>query len=180
MSLRYIGTILRTHGTDGSVFVSEAPPTLYLPPNSTIHIGFSGQFAKPYKLASLRPAQRGVLMSFAGITSPESAAALREEGVFVEDALLRSGNADEFTIGEILDCTVIEQSTGKHLGTITDVWIMPANDVWVLTTTQGDIPLPVIDDVVKLVDIPHKRIEIELIAGLRELATGGDDVPDEN
>jgi len=55
------------------------------------------------------------------------------------------------------------------LGTITDVWIMPANDVWVLSMPEGDIPLPVIDDVILSVDIPKKQIIIRLIDGLRDL-----------
>lgn len=177
--LRYIGTILRTHGTDGSVFVGEASPTLELPIGTTIHIGFSGQFATPYKLKTLRPGNHGVVLSVEGISTPESAAGLREEGVFVEEALLVSGNKDEYFTDDIIGCEVIEQASGKVIGKVTDVWIMPANDVWVVTTERGDVPLPVIDDVIKRVDIAKKQIEVFILEGLMELA-GGDDVTDKD
>ena len=95
MPLRHIGTILRTHGTDGSVFVGEASPTLELPVGTTIHIGFSGQFSSPYKIKSLKAANRGLLLLVEGITTPEAASKLREEGVFVEESLLDSGKKDE-------------------------------------------------------------------------------------
>jgi 16S rRNA processing protein RimM len=154
--------------------VGEASPTLELSAGTTIHIGFSGQFAKPYILESLRAANRGVLISIRGITTPEAAAGLREEGVFIEESLFSTGNKDEYFTDDILGCAVIEQSSGKLLGTITDVWIMPANDVWVVTTVQGEVPLPVIDDVIKRVDIAQKRIEVFVLDGLMELAGGID------
>ena len=56
---------------------------------------------------------------------------------------------------------------------------MPANDVWVVKTAQGDVPLPVIDDVIKKVDIAKKQIEVFLIEGLMELA-GGEDATDKD
>jgi len=177
MALRCIGTILRTHGTDGSFFVGDASPTLELPIGTTIKIGYSGQFASSYILKSIRAANRGLLISVEGITTPESAAGLREEGVFIDEAILQSVNKNEYFIEDIIGCDVIEQSSGKSVGTMSDVWIMPANDVWVVTTSNGDVPLPVIDDVIKNVDIPNKKIEVVLLDGLMELA-GGNNVAD--
>ena len=54
---------------------------------------------------------------------------------------------------------------------------MPANDVWVVTTPDGStIPMPVIADVVKHVNIEERCITVELLPGLREItSTSGDD-----
>jgi 16S rRNA processing protein RimM len=47
---------------------------------------------------------------------------------------------------------------------------MPANDVWVVTAPDGStIPLPVIDDVIKHVDIAQRRVTIDLLPGLRDI-----------
>jgi ribosomal 30S subunit maturation factor RimM len=46
---------------------------------------------------------------------------------------------------------------------------MPANDVWVLSTPEGDIPLPVIDEVILSTEIQKKQVVIRLIDGLRDL-----------
>ena len=46
---------------------------------------------------------------------------------------------------------------------------LPANDVWVMRTDKAEIPLPVIDDVIKSVDIEKKEIRIELMDGLMDL-----------
>jgi len=52
---------------------------------------------------------------------------------------------------------------------IKDVLNLPANDVWLVETEKGELPLPYIKDVVKRVDIENKRIEINLIDGLTDL-----------
>ncbi|MBS1537520.1 MAG: 16S rRNA processing protein RimM [Bacteroidetes bacterium] len=179
MALRYIGTILRTHGTDGSFFVGEASPKLELRIGCKIRIGYSGQFASEYTLKTLRASHRGVIISVEGIINPESAAILKEEGVFVDESLLQSGNVEEYYIEEILGCLVIDHTSGKSIGIINDVWLMPANDVWVVSTPKGDVPLPVIDDVIKKVDLTNKKIEVTVLDGLMELA-GGDDAIDKN
>jgi 16S rRNA processing protein RimM len=46
---------------------------------------------------------------------------------------------------------------------------LPANDVWLMKYNNMEIPIPVIDDVIKKVDIKNKEIYVELIDGLMEL-----------
>jgi ribosomal 30S subunit maturation factor RimM len=46
---------------------------------------------------------------------------------------------------------------------------MPANDVWVMKTEQGEIPLPVIDDVIISTDISKKTITVYMMDGLLDL-----------
>ena len=92
---------------------------------------------------------------------------LKDNGVFIdEQALLR--DEEQYFISDLIGCTGIDEQ-GKVLGTITDVWIMPANDVWVLSTPEGDIPLPVIDEVILSTEIQKKQVVIRLIDGLRDL-----------
>ena len=91
--------------------------------------------------------------------------------LFDEKELLRDN--ENYYISDLLECMVIDEQ-GTILGRISDVWIMPANDVWVLTTKDGDIPLPVIDDVILSTDIEKKQIVIRLIDGLTDLLPGGD------
>ena len=86
--------------------------------------------------------------------------------IIEETDLLRRD--DNYFISDLIGCSGID-GQGNILGTIKDVWIMPANDVWVLSMPEGDIPLPVIDDVIRSVDIQKKQIVIRLIEGLRDL-----------
>jgi len=47
---------------------------------------------------------------------------------------------------------------------------LPANDVWLLRGEFGDVPLPVIEDVIKKVDLVERKIWIEMMDGLLDIA----------
>ena len=56
---------------------------------------------------------------------------------------------------------------GRELGKIKEILAPGANDVWVVARKQqSDLLLPVIDDVVKKVDLAAGRVEVELMEGL--------------
>jgi 16S rRNA processing protein RimM len=93
---------------------------------------------------------------------------LIETGIFVDENYILRKN-EHYYISEIIGCSVINNS-GEHLGVISDVWIMPANDVWVMQTEKGEIPLPVIDDVILSTDILNKTITVYMMEGLLDLA----------
>jgi 16S rRNA processing protein RimM len=168
MGYRYIGTISRAYGTKGGIILSECPDSsLSIKPGSSIKVGFSAQFGKDYILESCQKYKNTLLVQLRGIGT-QDIAGLVENGIFMDEAaLLRSD--DQYYVSDIINCTVLDQQ-GNTLGQITDVWIMPANDIWVLHTQQGDVPLPVIDDIIIRVDIAAKTIIINPMEGLMELA----------
>jgi len=55
---------------------------------------------------------------------------------------------------------------GNKIGVITDVWLLPANDVYVVESKGKEILIPAISDVVKKVDLENKMVIIELMEGL--------------
>jgi 16S rRNA processing protein RimM len=68
-----------------------------------------------------------------------------------------------------LDCNVFDIDKNEIIGKIVDIWEMPANNVWIVKTEQGNVPLPVIDDVIKEKDFINKIIKIKMLDGLEEL-----------
>jgi len=167
MGYRNIGTISRTHGTSGAMILTQCPDTsIHIKPGTQVLIGFSASFSKPYTLTSCETYKQSLIITLNNV-SMNDISVLKDNGVFIEEtALLRTD--DNFFISDLIGCSGMDEQ-GNLLGTITDVWIMPANDVWVLSMPEGDIPLPVIDDVILSVDIPKKQIIIRLIDGLRDL-----------
>lgn len=167
MGYRNIGTISRTHGTSGAMILTQCPDTsINIKPGTQVLIGFSASFSKPYTLTSCETYKQSLIITLNNV-SMNDISDLKDNGVFIEEtALLRTD--DNYFISDLIGCSGMDEQ-GNLLGTITDVWIMPANDVWVLSMPEGDIPLPVIDDVILSVDIPKKQITIRLIDGLRDL-----------
>ncbi len=167
MGYRNIGTISRTHGTSGAMILTQCPDTsIKIKPGTQVLIGFSASFSKSYTLTSCETYKQSLIITLHNVAMNDISD-LKDNGVFIEEAaLLRSD--DNYFISDLIGCSGIDEQ-GNILGTITDVWIMPANDVWVLSMPEGDIPLPVIDDVIRSVDIQKKQIVIRLIEGLRDL-----------
>ena len=64
---------------------------------------------------------------------------------------------------------MIDNETGERIGKITDIQSPGANDVWEVTEDSGkEFLIPFIEDVVKKVDVPNKKVYVELMEGLRD------------
>ena len=57
---------------------------------------------------------------------------------------------------------------GAEVGTISEILAPGANDVWVVKQGQKEILLPVIDDVIKKVDLAKGEVIIDLLEGLAD------------
>ncbi|MFM8840192.1 MAG: ribosome maturation factor RimM [bacterium] len=167
MGYRNIGTISRTHGTAGAMILTQCPDSsISLKPGTQVLVGFSASYSKPYTLTSCETYKQSLIIMLRGIEMKDINE-LKDNGVFIDESLLFR-DKEQYYVSDLIGCKGIDEQ-GNILGEITDVWIMPANDVWVLTTKEGDIPLPVIDDVIVSTDIENKSIVIRLIDGLRDL-----------
>lgn len=67
---------------------------------------------------------------------------------------------------EIIGCKVVTEE-GEELGTVTEILVPGANDVWVVQPAKGkQLLIPVIDEVVLDVDVESKKIIVRLMEGL--------------
>lgn len=168
----YIGVIARTHGLDGTMFLMD---TVGIPqglrPGATIGIGYSRDFVKTYTIDEFDATPMRTTLRVREISSADEAQTLVEHAVYCRPEDVGLNDDDRFRIGDIEGCNVITKD-GQHVGTVTDVWLMPANDVWVVTLPDGrTVPFPVIDDVILNVDTAARRIDVELLPGLLDLGS---------
>jgi len=175
----YIGVIGRTHGLNGAVVLQDTVGlSISFPPGAEVGIGFSREFTRAYVVRDFHAASREPRLSLKGIDTAEAATALVDQAVYVRAEAVQSGTSERYAIGDIEGCVVVTED-GIELGSITDVWLMPANDVWVATRADSStIPLPVIDDVIRSVDLIAKRITVHLLPGLMDLDSTTEDEHD--
>jgi len=104
------------------------------------------------------------------VDSIEAAGALRSRTLFFRRADARLGEGRYF-VAELLGCEVFDaKDPSVRYGVLSDVTETGANDVWHIQTPEGnEILIPVIDDVVKAVDVEAGRVEIVMLEGLREV-----------
>jgi len=166
-----LGIIGNSKGVGGEFNLHNSDNSIkQLPINTLVKIGFSAEFAMPHKLDWIKKsANRKVYAKIYGIDSREAISELKEQGIFVELELILKSNPDYYSTDDIIGSKVFNISNGEEIGEIIEVWEMPANDVWLLETSDGFLPIPFIDDVVAKYDFVGKRIDINLIDGLLDI-----------
>lgn len=158
-----IGKVVSTHGLRGELRVDpwcDSPQflcqfkTLYLKKGET-------------KLSvSSRPHKTIAIVKAKGIDTIEEAEKLRGRVLYINrsDARLAPG---EYFIQDLMGLDVIDIDTSKSYGKITDVLKTGANDVYQVTDEKkNDYLIPVIDDVVKEIDINGGKVLIKPLKGI--------------
>lgn len=158
-----IGKVVSTHGLRGELRVDpwcDSPQflcqfkTLYLKKGET-------------KLSvSSRPHKTIAIVKAKGINTIEEAEKLRGRVLYINrsDARLAPG---EYFIQDLMGLDVIDIDTSKSYGKITDVLKTGANDVYQVTDEKKkDYLIPVIDDVVKEIDINGGKVLIKPLKGI--------------
>lgn len=158
-----IGKVVSTHGLRGELRVDpwcDSPQflcqfkTLYLKKGET-------------KLSvSSRPHKTIAIVKAKGIDTIEEAEKLRGRVLYINrsDARLAPG---EYFIQDLMGLDVIDIDTSKSYGKITDVLKTGANDVYQVTDEKKkNYLIPVIDDVVKEIDINGGKVLIKPLKGI--------------
>jgi 16S rRNA processing protein RimM len=159
-----IGRVSKTHGLRGEVSVVL---TAHMPAESVV--GLEVWFVPPApglrraRVTSVRPGPKGPLFSFAEVGDVAVADSLRGCTVLAEAARLPEAEDRLDPLG----LTIVDAVRGL-LGTVTDVIVTGANDVWVVEGPLGEVLLPVIAEVVREIDDDSRTARVVLLPGLLE------------
>lgn len=129
---------------------------------------FAGQREAPleYRVRSTARAGRGSLkMELEGIDTIEQAQVLRGLELFVAVEDLPPAAENEFYYFQVIGLEVTT-TDGQPLGRIDEVFFNGSTDVWVVRDGAGEVLIPVIDDVVRTIDLEQGRVTIKAIPGL--------------
>jgi len=161
-----IGRVVKTHGLKGEVSVAVAPglplsvltgvEVWIVPPPASARFG---------RIESVRPGPKGPLIKLTGFDDLDAARAISGCELLASSADLPDGWDIPEEEEEFVGRTVEDVDRGT-LGTIVEVIITGANDVWVVHGPFGEILIPVIDDVVLRADEDDSTLVVRLLDGL--------------
>lgn len=167
MDFYNVGKIVNTHGIRGDVrvmpttdFVAERfakGQDLYLQ-----------QAGEPLKLTvELARQHKGfILVKFVGYDNINDVQTFRDHELMVSGKDQQPLEDGQYYYHQIIGLSV-KTVDGEELGTIKEILSPGANDVWVVQRDgKKDLLLPVIDDVVKDVDLDAGEVTVELMEGL--------------
>jgi 16S rRNA processing protein RimM len=171
----YLGVIARPIGVDGSMLLTDTVPVpVELHSGAVVGVGASRQYAKQFVVERYDSNPQRPIIRLRGISTPEQVGDLADLAVFVSGSDILPTAQERYAVGDIEGCRVF-LADGTAIGTVKEVMLLPANDVWVVETPDGKrIPLPVIDEVVKNVDILNGAIVVHLLPGLEDVYENND------
>ncbi len=124
-----------------------------------------GPEPRPYTIQQARFHEGDVLIKLVGLDDRDAVESFRGAEVSVPAEHAMPLPEDTFYVHQIVGLHVWTDE-GERLGTVTEVLSLPANDVYVVDTAQGEVWLPAIADVVLNIDLEQRRMTVHLLPGL--------------
>ncbi|MEI6380921.1 MAG: ribosome maturation factor RimM [Cyanobacteriota bacterium ELA615] len=115
------------------------------------------------------PGKNLYILTFSGINDRNTAEDLRGYEVLVDSADLPQLAQDEYHVSQLLDLEVYNQQDGNSLGKVVDI-IFAGQDILEVKPIQGaNYLIPFVKEIVPVVDLVNKKIEINPPKGLLEI-----------
>ena len=167
-----VGVITSTHGLKGEVkvFPTTDDPQRFLDLEEVILE--KGRIRKTLRIRSVKFFKKYVILGFEGMDRIEDVERLRGSSLLIDrkDALpLEEG---EYYIPDLLGLKVVtrESEEDVQIGTLKDVLMTGANDVYVVEKTDGgELLIPVIEQCIKEVNLEEGFVRVWIMPGLEDL-----------
>jgi len=154
------GIIVNTHGIRGDLRLQPwADSPVFLTEFDCFYID-----GVPLKVLSSKVHKSFVILKFEGVDSIDAAMRLKNKVVCIkrEDIKLEDGL---FLIADLIGLSAIDKSTGKTIGTISDILPLPAHNVYVVTG-EREILIPAVPAFIADTNIEEGYVKFNLIDGL--------------
>ena len=158
-----VGRVSRPHGLRGEVVVEpESDVEERFEPGSTMRLGRGG---RRVEVADSRPFGDRLLVRFAGFEDRTAVEAIRGLELTIERGQVPRAPAGSFYHFELLDCACHDATLGE-LGTVRA--LHEDGGGLLLEVEQGErrVLVPFVDAFVIRIDVPGRRIDLDLPPGL--------------
>jgi 16S rRNA processing protein RimM len=113
----------------------------------------------------VRPRAPFLLVKFQGVDSFDHAHQLREAVIAIPEDLLPPLQDGEFYHYQVIGLRVLT-TEGEDIGGIAEVFFSGGHDVWVVRQGKREYLIPVVDEIVRTIDIAGGQAVIKPMEGL--------------
>lgn len=157
------GEIVNTHGVRGEVKIMPwADSPEFLCQFDTFYLD-----GKPVKVLSARPHKTMVLAQLEGVDTVEKAMRLKGKVLSIDRTGVELPDGRHF-LADLMGLTVLDNATGKKLGTIEDILTPPAHEVYVVRGKGKEYMIPAVDAFLAETNVEGGYIRVNLIEGMGE------------
>ncbi|HKI54717.1 MAG TPA: ribosome maturation factor RimM [Anaerolineales bacterium] len=158
-----VGFLRRPHGLKGEIIMdlhTDFPERM----KSGREL-FVGDKHKQMTLAAVRPHQKGLLVKFTDVDTPEDAGLYRNQWVYAQTKDIPLPEGEHYK-HELIGLQVVDES-GSPLGELVEILETGANDVYVVRDDAGkEILLPNIPSVILDLNVDRGLLKVHLLEGL--------------
>ena len=168
MQFCLLGNIVTVHGIGGGVRVqsfSDVPGRF-----SALHdvlVGLSADEAKTMTVRKTVERGKDVLLFFDGVKTRDEAEHFIGSKVFIRDEQMAQPPQGKTWVHDLIGCAVLDR-VGTRIGTLTDVYLMPAQDLYLIDCNGRDVLIPAVAQYIASVDVPARTVTVNDISGLLE------------
>ena len=166
-----LGYIVRTHGIKGQViaFFDVDFPEDYEELES-VFLLINGKLV-PFFIDRIEPqAAAKFILKFEDLDTIQEAEKLKGVALYLPLTELPELEEDQFYFHEVIGYQVIDEAKGE-LGTVTDFFAMPNQDLMAMDFQGQEVLIPVADEIILRTDKANKKIFVKLPEGLLEVYT---------
>lgn len=168
MTYYNVGKIVNTHGIRGEVRVMATTdfPEDRFQVGNTLYISQTNQQPVSVKIKTVRQHKQFILLTFDGMLDINQVEPFKNCELMITQDQQQDLEEGQYYYREIIGLAV-ETIDGEKLGAIKEILSPGANDVWVVKRAgQEDLLLPVIDQVIKEVQLDQHKVIVELMEGM--------------
>lgn len=163
-----VGIITSTHGVKGEVKVYPTTDDVRRFKKLKDIILDTGKEHIALELESVKFFKQMVILKFKGIDTLNDVEKYRQKSLYVTRANAVRLHKDEYFIADLMGLKVIDEEN-KELGTLEEVMVTGANDVYVIKLLNGkELLLPAIKQCILNVDMENKCMQVHVLDGLIE------------
>lgn len=161
-----VGRITGAHGLKGALrFRPDNPDSDSLDQVKRVFLERGGE-PREFRVIAMTPLNAATRrITLEGVVDIDAAEALKGAVVMLATEDVPPAKPGEFYYYEAIGCEVF-LTDGSRLGAIEEVFSNGAQDIWVVRDGEREVLVPVIEDVVKAMDLAGRRVTIEPISGL--------------
>jgi 16S rRNA processing protein RimM len=163
-----IGKIVKSRGLRGDLVIqplTDHPERFQA--LKKVWVGTVNSDPSPFHLKDTRVKGRAIHLRLQEIGTRDAADALVGKYLYVTDEdLVRLPQGTHF-VHDIIGSRVIDEQ-GRKVGTVEEVWKLPANDVYLVREGKRELLVPAVQSVIEKIDTQGKRIRVRMTAAFEE------------
>ncbi len=164
-----LGKITKTHALKGEVilFLDVDEPEDY-DSLEAIFLEIKGQLV-PYIIEELQMKGRKSILKLEDIDTIEQAEPLVNAPVWLPLTALPELKGNQFYYHDVIGFEILEAPSGSPVGILKAIYESTGQDLFAIERDGKEVLIPIVDEFIRKIDHPGRRIEVELPEGLLDI-----------